>query len=77
MNGNLRIGDFVRIKATKEWADCFTPKFLRHVVGVVWQIDDEHIYVKTFERDVDNIPYVSGPHRYPFYMISVEKIDVL
>jgi len=52
----------------------FTPDYLHSNIGYVFQIDDEHIYIKAFRKDIHGKAYVSSCDRYPLHDVDIEKI---
>jgi len=73
----LEIGDFVHIKVKVASKHLFFPEFLQDIVGFVWGIDEEHVYIKSNAINDYGKSYMSGPHRYPWDCITLEKMQAL
>lgn len=70
----FNIGEQVHIRVKDEMKDCYFPNFLHDFIGDITDIDDEHIWIKGVNKDINGKSYVSGPHRYPICDISIEKL---
>jgi hypothetical protein len=68
--------DIVRITVREEAKQFYYPSYLTDCIGYVWQFDDEHIYIKSFERDINGVPFISSISRYPLYDVTVEVLDL-
>ena len=70
----LKKNDIVHIKVDSKAQGIYFPVFLHDMIGTIWDIDDEHIYIIGANRDMDGKSYMSGPHRYCWGDITVERI---
>ncbi len=64
----------VHIKVNQSCKDLFTHKTDHDSIGILFQEDDEHIYIKPFKRDVNQVSFIGSITRYPKNMISIENI---
>jgi len=69
----LKTGDLVRVVVDDKMKECYFPEFLHDVLGEIWDIDDEHIYVQTIIKDIAGKEYLSGPYRYCWSDITVVR----
>ena len=70
----IKVGDVIKIEVRERSKQFFTPDYLHSNIGYVFQIDDEHIYIKAFRKDVHGKAYVSSCDRYPLHDVDIEKI---
>ena len=76
MSKLLKIGDCIEITVDKAMQECYFPSHLHHSIGFIWQLDDEHIWIKTIRYDHETKkPYISGPDRYSWFDISIQCKD--
>lgn len=76
LHKDLKVNTLVHIKVDKAMKELYSPNFLHNFIGFVWEIDEEHIYVKGPLQNDKKQSYLSGPHRYCWSDIMVEQIDL-
>lgn len=71
------VGKIIEIKVIDELKEIYQPPLFQNVIGIITEVDieEQHLYIKSFERNMDQIPYVSGPHRYCFSDITYRIIN--
>ncbi len=74
LNNILKVGDLVHIKVDQKMREIYSPDFLHDVIGNIWDIDEEHIWVKVATKNMKGESYMSGPHRYCWIDITIEKL---
>ncbi len=68
----LKKGDTVHIKVDKRSRDFYSMKYSHDFIGIVDDVDDEHIWVRGPVRNIDGESYV-GQHRYCWLDITLER----
>lgn len=77
LHESLKAGDLVEILVDEGQKQLYQPGLLlHHVIGWVWQIDEEHIWVKAVAHAPVWNPYISGPHRYSWLDITIGRISI-
>lgn len=72
----VKSGDVVKINVYDNFKHLFFPGYLHSNISYVWDVDEEHVYVKSFRKSLEGKAYISSVDRYPLDMISIEKIDL-
>lgn len=69
-------GEIVKVEVKDKSKRFYTPDYLHSNIGYVFQIDDEHIYIKAFRKDIHGKSYVSSCDRYVLNDVIIEEINM-
>jgi hypothetical protein len=69
----LKKDDVVHIRVDKDAQDRYFPEWLHDITGSIWNIDEEHIYLYSY-YNIEGKSLMSGPHRFCWLDITVEKV---
>lgn len=72
----LKEGDMVHIKVDSNCQCMYFPDWLHSQIGHIWGIDEDHIWIKCVVTNKYGEQYISGPHRYCWLDITVERISL-
>jgi len=53
----LKVGDRIWVSVKDEHKNIFTPENIHNFSGIIWQIDDEHVYVKSSSGALNRYPW--------------------
>lgn len=70
----IEVGDIIKIEVKQKAKQLYWPDYLHSNISSVSQIDEEHIYVKSFRKDIHGNAYVSGTDRYVLDDVVIEKV---
>lgn len=69
-------GKIVKVEVKENLKELYWPNYLHSNIGYVLDIDDEHIYLKCFRKDINGNAYVTSMDRYCLSDVTVEEIDL-
>lgn len=59
---DYEIGDRIFVNVLEEHKNIFWPEFLHSSIGYVWQIDDEHVYLRSNSGSINRYPWWAIEH---------------
>lgn len=65
--------ELVHITVKPKHKELFSHKLDHDSIGIVFQEDEEHIYINPFKRDIDNVSFIGSVVRYPKFMVDIKK----